>query len=495
MSSESAVAQSRGWITWSSLGLGVTGIGQFALLAALARMLGPSDFGVVTAVLVVIGAGRVVHASIGPALVQRAELREDHIRAALLLACATACAMTALVFWIAPGAAWFFRDEALTPVLRAMSLLYVTQMLGIVPEALLQRDMRLKELAIAETLSVVVGLLPVGIALAASGSGAYALVGANLAQAAVKCAAFVWQRPQSLSMRTTRGALRDVSLYSSGVLAAGLFNYAASQGDNAVVGRSMSAAALGIYGRAYQLMSMPAMFLGEVVDRIVFPLLSRVQDDRERLRAAYARGVSLCACVMAPAAAVSIALADEITLVALGPGWSDVAPTFAALCCGLVFRAGYKLSDMLARATGTVYARAWRQAVFAALLLLGALVGSEKGTIGVAVGVVLALFCNYVLMAWLSLSTTGMRWREFASLHVRGLLLAALFGVSAAASAAWLRSIGASSIVVLLLATTASCCAFLAVAIASPSRVLGADGVWLWQTIAGRSRDSQSAAA
>ena len=75
MSSESAVAQSRGWITWSSLGLGVTGIGQFALLAALARMLGPSDFGVVTAVLVVIGAGRVVHASIGPALVQRAELR------------------------------------------------------------------------------------------------------------------------------------------------------------------------------------------------------------------------------------------------------------------------------------------------------------------------------------------------------------------------------------------------------------------------------------
>jgi PST family polysaccharide transporter len=150
---------------------------------------------------------------------------------------------------------------------------------------------------------------------------------------------------------------------------------------------------------------------------------------------------------------------------------------------------------MLARATGTVYARAWRQAVFAALLLLGALVGSEQGTIGVAVGVVLALFCNYVLMAWLSLSTTGMTWREFATLHVRGLLLAALFGVSAAASAAWLRSIGASSIVVLLLATTASCCAFLAVAIASPSRVLGADGMWLWQTIAGRSRDSRSAAA
>ena len=88
-----------------------------------------------------------------------------------------------------------------------------------------------------------------------------------------------------------------------------------------------------------------------------------------------------------------------------------------------------------------------------------------------------------------------MRWREFAALHVRGLLLAALFGASAAASAAWLRSIGAPSLVVLLLATFASCCAFVAFAVASPSRVLGADGVWLWQTIAGRSRDARSAAA
>ena len=129
------------------------------------------------------------------------------------------------------------------------------------------------------------------------------------------------------------------------------------------------------------------------------------------------------------------------------------------------------------------------------MLWLGGLCGRERGTRGVAVGVVLAWFGNYVLMAWLSLSTTGMRWREFASLHVRGLVLAALFGVSAAASAAWLRSIGASSIVVLLLATTASCCVFLAVAIASPSRVLGADGVWLWQPIAGRSRDSRRAAS
>ncbi len=483
MSSESATPRGRSWVTWSSLGLGVTGLGQFALLAVLARMLGPDEFGVVTAALVVVGIGRVVHSSIGPALVQRAELQAEHVNAATLLACATAVAMTIVVVATAPLAATFFRDDAVVPVLRCLAWLYVCQALGLVPEALLQREMRLRELAIAETLGVLVGCLPLGIAMAASGAGPHAMTGAWLGQATVKCAALLWLRPQQVSFATTLAALRDVAKFSLGVLTAGMCNYAASQGDNLVVGRSMPAAALGVYGRAYQLMSMPAMFLGEVVDRVAFPLLSRVQDDRAQLRSAYARGVSLVACVMAPASALCIVLAPEIVRVALGAGWDEVAAAFSVLCCGLVFRTGYKLSDMLARATGTVYARAWRQAVFASLLLLGAFVGSANGTVGVATGVVLALACNYALMAWLSLATTAMRWSEFAMLHVRGLVLATGFGAAAFGVATVLRACDAAPWVVVVLSSVVPLAAFAVCVRAAPRRVLGDDGVWLWRTV------------
>ena len=483
MSSESATARGRSWVTWSSLGLGVTGLGQFALLAVLARMLGPGEFGVVTAALVVVGIGRVVHSSIGPALVQRAELQAEHVHAANLLACATAVSMTVVVVAAAPLAATFFRDETVVPVLRGLAWLYVCQALGLVPEALLQREMRLRELAIAETLGVLVGCLPLGIAMAASGAGPHAMTGAWLGQATVKCAALLWLRPQQFSFATTRAALRDVAKFSFGVLTAGMCNYAASQGDNLVVGRSMPAAALGVYGRAYQLMSMPAMFLGEVVDRVAFPLLSRVQDDREQLRSAYARGVSLVACVMAPAGALCVVLAPEIVRVVLGSGWDEVAAAFAVLCCGLVFRTGYKLSDMLARATGTVYARAWRQAVFAALLLLGAFFGSSNGTVGVAVGVVSALGCNYALMAWLSLATTGMRWAEFFALHVRGVMLAVGFGVTSWGLASLLRTVDSPAWLVCVAASLVPLLAFAVCVRAAPRRILGEDGVWLWRTV------------
>ncbi len=483
MSSELSGPRGRAWVTWSSLGLGATGLSQFVLLAAFARILSPVDFGVVTAALVVIGIGRVLHSSIGPALVQRDELRREHVGAANLLACGSAVAMATAVCVAAPLAADFFRHELVAELLRAMSALYVVQALGVAPEALLQRDMRLRELAIAEVLGVVIGGLPFGIGMALLGLGVQAMAGAIIAQAAVKSAALVWMCSTRPAFATTRAAVREVTRFSFGVFVAGLCNYAASQGDNLVVGRAMPAAALGVYGRAVQLMSMPAMFLGEVTDRVAFPLLSRVQHDRAQLRLAYGRGVSLVACVMAPAAAASVALAPEIVRVVLGPGWDEVAPTFAVLSCGLVFRTGYKLSDMLARATGTVYARAWRQAIFAALLLLGAWIGSGGGTVGVACGVIVALAINYGLMAWLSLITTGMRWPEFFALHLRGLALATLLGSVCWGVGKAMRAAGAPAVVVLLASLLVAFAVFLACARWAPRRVLGDDGIWLWRNV------------
>ena len=479
---------SLGWITWSSLGLGAVGLGQFVLLAVLARELRdqPEAFGIVTATLIVVGIGRVIHSSIGPALVQREDVRDDHVGTAFSLGVISAVAMIALLWVLAPAVALFFRDDALMPVMRVMALLFACQAPGLVPEALLQREMRLRELGLAETAGVVVGYLPLGIGGALAGLGVWALVAAILGQALVKSVMFAWLRPHPRRWWPERQAAREIVRYSGGVASAGLCNYAASQGDNLVVGRWMLTSALGVYGRAYQLMAMPAMFLGEVVDRIVFPLLSRVQDDRQQLRLAYARGVSLIASVMTPAAVFGIALAPEIVDVVLGDGWSEVVLPFQVLMGGLVFRTGYKISDMLARATGNVYARAWRQAIFAVLIFGGAFLGKEWGVTGVACGVVAALATNYLMMAWLSIVTTGLPWGRFFALHVRGIVLGSLFGSLAFLAAEVLRAAAMPAWVVLLGGTLGAGAGFGILVRVAPNRVLGGDGVWLVRTLAGR---------
>lgn len=488
MSAGSPSSRSLGWITWSSLGLGAVGLGQFVLLAVLARELRdrPEAFGVVTATLIVVGIGRVIHSSIGPALVQREDLRTEHEGTAFSLGVLSAIAMMALLWLLAPAVAIFFRDDELTDVMRVMALLFACQAPGLVPEALLQREMRLRELGLAETAGVIVGYLPLGIGCAVAGCGVWALVAAILGQALVKSVVFVWLRPHARRWWPEPKAAREIVVYSGGVASAGLCNYAASQGDNVVVGRWMLTGALGIYGRAYQLMAMPAMFLGEVVDRIVFPLLSRVQDDKDQLRLAYSRGVSLIASVMTPAAATGIALAPEIVLVVLGDGWDEVVVPFQVLMSGLVFRTGYKISDMLARATGTVYARAWRQAIFAGLIFAGAFVGKAWGVTGVACGVVSALTANYLMMAWLSITTTGLLWRRFFGLHLRGLSFGVLFGALAHGAAEILRAEGMPAWSVLGFGALAAVTGFLVLVRAAPGRVLGGDGVWLVRTLLGR---------
>jgi PST family polysaccharide transporter len=233
-------------------------------------------------------------------------------------------------------------------------------------------------------------------------------------------------------------------------------------------------------------MAMPAMFLGEVIDRILFPLMARHQLDIERLASTYARGVALTSTIMAPAAALGLVLAPEIVRVVLGPDWDATVAPFRILIAGLVFRTGYKISDSLARATGTVYARMWRQAIFAGLVFGGALVGSAWGVQGVAAGIVVALAGNYALMAWLSITTTRLPWSRFLALHVRGLVVATAFGTVAFAGAEVLRAVELPALAVLLAATAVPAVLFALAAWRLPRAVVGPEGVWLAEKLSGR---------
>ena len=473
-------------LSWSALGLGTKGFAQIVVLAVLARHLGAAEFGVVTAILLVIGFGRAAtYSSIGPALVQRPDLRAAHVRSAFALSLYAAFGLVAALWLLAPLAAGFFDmgHLGLEPAMRALSLVFLFEACGVVSEALLQRELDLRSLAIAEVSSALLGYVPAGVLLAVAGYGLWALVAAYVGQAAIKALVLAALRPHERSLRLDRAATREILAFSGGFVPARVFSYTAGEGDTFVVGKFMSAADLGLYGRAYQLMAMPAMFLGEVIDRILFPLMARYQLETERLRATWSRGISLITLVMGPASAVGIVLAPEIVAVVLGPGWEAAIAPFQVLLSGLVFRAGYKISDSLARATGTVYARMWRQAIFALLVVCGALLGTLGSIAGVAAGIVVALAMNYLLMAWLSLTTTRMGWAAFAALHRRGLLVAGIFGALTLLTAQALRDAHAHPLAVLLAGGLLPCSLFAGAAWWRPAFVLGPEGQWLVQQL------------
>lgn len=98
-------------------------------------------------------------------------------------------------------------------------------------------------------------------------------------------------------------------------------------------------------------------------------------------------------------------------------------PALRVLSAGLVFRTGYKISDSLARATGAVYRRAWRQVLYAVAVFFGAWIGTNWGIFGVSFGVLGAIILNYCLMSHLSLQHIKFSWIQIVQAHVPALFL------------------------------------------------------------------------
>lgn len=478
-----AEATGRGTVSgmaWTAGGFGVQAVAQFAVLALLARFLTPVEFGLVTAGLLVIGLVRIVtDALVGPAVTQLPQLSDDHVRSAFTLSVAIGGA-GAVALWVsAEAVVGLFAMPQLGPVVRGLAPVLLVDAVSTVPIALLQRDLAFRRLAVVEAISFLVGYAAVGGVLAVGGAGVWALVWAQLAYTALRSALVVRARPHARSLGLDPTAAGQVLRYGSGHTLGRLFNYAALQGDYFVVGRWLSASGLGVYGRAYQLAVKPAMYLGQALDKVLFPVMASIQGDRARLAEAYRRTVSVAASVSAPASVLGVVLGPELVRVVLGPGWEAVVVPFQILAAGLLPRTGYKPSDSLARASGRVYARAWRQAVYACCVVGGALLGARWGLPGVAGFVVMAIVVNYLLMAQLSLSVVGLRWTTFAAAHLHGLALAGLTLAVSAPVAMLLRANDAGSALVLAgsLAAVGSL-AMLALRLGS-DRLLGHDLTWL----------------
>jgi O-antigen/teichoic acid export membrane protein len=151
-------ARATSGLGWSSLSYLTQGVGQILVVAVLARYVTADDFGVISATLLVVGFGKLFTQSIvGPALVQRASLEHRHLVTAIRLAVVSGLAMAVLTAATAPLVGRVFRFDHITAVLIALSLTFVLQAPSVVSEAMLQRQMRFRELAIADAASFLIG--------------------------------------------------------------------------------------------------------------------------------------------------------------------------------------------------------------------------------------------------------------------------------------------------------------------------------------------------
>jgi O-antigen/teichoic acid export membrane protein len=469
------------WVAWGS---GVMALLKVGVLILLTRLLTPADFGVVSAALIVINFSLTFsQLGLGPALVQRSELQPRHVSTAFFASTAFGLLVAALVWLGAPLLADFFHMPELSPVVRVLALMFPVAGISIVAENLVQRDLRFRLLANTDVVAYGLGYGAVGGILAMLGYGVWALVAAQLSWVTLRAVILLRAAPPVLRPAPTWDCFRELLDYGAGQSAGRIGVFLANQADNLVVGRWLGATALGLYSRAYQLMAVPTALLGDVLDKVLFPTMARVQDNPRRLSSAYLRGTALVALLTLPAGIVAAVLAPELVAVAFGSRWQGLVPPFQVLALGMMFRTSYRMSDSLSKATGRVYRRAWRQAVYAALVFMGAWVGRYQGLTGVAVGVLIALLINYLLMAQLSLSVGQISWLTFAQAQLPALWLTLIVGPITLATVLVTRHLGFPPVVGLLSGSVAAGGSAILAAWAAPRLILGDHGIMIRDTL------------
>ena len=409
------------WTTASAL---CQQIAQFGSSIVLARLLLPSDYGLIAVVgSVMVFAALFTDLGIGAAVIHREIPTRSFLSTVFWANAVTGIALTLVTGGLGYLLALVYGEPQLRDLMWIGGLTFALD-IRVVQTALLGRTMRFRQLAILETTSALIGIAT-SITAATLGAGATSLVlgpvAATTSASLLFWLAVGWRPALTISRQDARETLR----FGRGLVGFNFVNYWSRNADNILLARVTSAAQLGLYSRAYALMMAPLTQLNGMTNRVLFPVLARARADSEAAGKLWLRATKLVFVGIAPIALLFSTAAPALIETLYGARWRG-----AAVLLELLATAG--LAQLLPAASGQVYYAFGatdelfrRGVVSSALTVLAIVIGLPWGTVGVAVAV-LAKSC---LIFWYPLAgacrLTQMRLRDLLA-NTSGLALSSL---------------------------------------------------------------------
>jgi O-antigen/teichoic acid export membrane protein len=355
-------------------------------LMVLGRLLNPKDFGMVGMVTAITGVLYLFRDfGLSTATVQRRSVTDEQISTLFWINVSVGLLLGLLCLAAAPFIAAFYREPRLFGIAAVLATGFLVNAAGVQHWALLERQMRFTVSAVIDLVSLVVSIV-VGIGLALGGYGYWALV----AMAAVTpfiSTGSVWLIANWVPGLPRRGTgIRQLMRFGGTVTLNGLTVYVAYNLEKILLGRFWGAGAIGIYGRAYQLASIPTENLNSAVGGVMFSALSRLQHEPARHKSYFLKAYSSLLALTLPLTIVCALFADDLIFVLLGPKWKEAAPIFRLLSPTILILAMINPLAWLLFSVGMV-GRSFRMGLaIAPLVMTGYILGLPYGPRGVAFG-------------------------------------------------------------------------------------------------------------
>lgn len=299
--------------------------------AILARLLSPEEFGIVALLTVFVNFFSLLSDfGIGPAIVQNQKLTKTDIESIFSFSLIIGVLMSFILVGISPLISLFYNNPKLTFISRLLSLSVLFNTFLIVPKALLEKELKFKQLGIITVIiQSVTGL--VAICLAYYGFSYYTLVIQSILSGFILFVVFYWLNPLKISLKISLISIRKIYKFSVYQFFFNLINYFSRNSDNIFIGKFMDPVSLGYYDKSYRLMMMPVANLTHVITPVLMPVLSKFQNDKELVFNTYLKVIKILATIGFPLSAFLFFSADEIITLLYGTQWGASIPIFRLL--------------------------------------------------------------------------------------------------------------------------------------------------------------------
>ncbi len=367
---------------------------RFALhlgsVVVLARLLTPSDFGLIAMVTAVLNFVT-VSSDLGltMATIQKPDIDHNQVSTLFWINTGIGLLLSLLVAALAPAVAAFYREPRLTTITIALGGTIFLHGLVAQHGALLRRHLRFFAVSLVTVIGEAVAVAA-AICAALLGAGYWSLVVLQVVPAVVMLVGIWIAVPWRPGLPRKGTGVRSMITFGGNLTGFNFVNYFANNTDNVLIGRFIGPAALGLYARAYNLMLMPVGQLIRPVTSVVTPSLSRLVGDPERYRRYYTRMDLLLAAVIMPAGGFIAAMGNELILFMLGPQWEAAGAMFRVFGIAMIALPPSYMNGTLFVSQGRgrdMFRWSW---ISTGIIVTSIVLGLRWGAFGVAVSFTLA---------------------------------------------------------------------------------------------------------
>ena len=304
----------------------------FLVGLVLARLLSPSEYGLIGMITIFISiSNTIVNSGFSNALIRKPRVTDNDYSTTFVFNLVLSVVMYLFLFVFAPAISSFFHQEQLVALTRVLGVVVIVNSLAIVQHTKLVREIDFKRQAKVSVVSSALSGL-IGITSAFLGAGVWALVAQQISRQVVNAAGLWISAKWTPSFKFSSDSFKYQFHFGWKLLLSQLLNTIWNEASHLVIGRCYSSDALGQYSRAQQFSTLFSSNLTAIIQRVSFPVLSSIQEEKERLKSNYKRLIKTTMLLSFTGMLALAACAKPLIFVLIGEKWEQAARFLPILC-------------------------------------------------------------------------------------------------------------------------------------------------------------------